>query len=81
MIKQLKNEKIELVKKYDIELDKKEKRAIKRLIHLKSIQMIDSLDSNSTKKVFNPQKSTNIRGIEIKPVCLNYIPFLRGAYN
>jgi len=81
MTKQLKNEKLKLEKKHDIELDIKEKRALKRLIHLKGIELIDSLGSKSKKKAFNPQKSTNIRGLEIKPVCLNYIPFLKGAYN
>lgn len=45
------------------------------------IEIIDLLNPPEYKKIFVPQKSNNIKAVSLEKVGLNYIPFIKGAYN
>lgn len=59
--------------KHEMELD----RQIAKL----EIEIIDLIYPKDTKKLFAPQRASNIKAVSLERVGLNYIPLIKGAYN
>jgi len=82
MIEQLRVEVITLKVKFDKSTDATEKMQLKREYLNKELLILDTVENGTTKKsMFNPQPLNAIKGLQLEPVGLNYIPFIKGAYN
>lgn len=56
--------------------------ALKEKYHKKELELINIVKFNTaTKSNFNPSLLKHIEALKLEKVCLNYIPFIKGAYN
>ena len=59
----------------------KEQLKLERQISVLEIKIIDIINPVKIKSLFVPQKANNIEAVSLEKVGLNYIPFIKGAYN
>lgn len=55
--------------------------AIKKQRLNKELEILNDLDSTSTKKLFNPKLAKEIKPLKMEVIGKNYIPLIKGGYN